>query len=646
MLVTKEDLFTHSNQKDFEKYRQYILTQRQEYTQLDFQIITYNLASQKPEQIFQNILRFGKKLYIIALQEVNMNTVTILSSKCKETEQYQQFLQESLPDYEIQYCQLGPLVLFTASQIPNEIMNIQFFPVATGGGGMKNKGGINCFVTYENTRYLFMGCHLAASRGPDGPGKRNANIQKIFSNKQPVDRAYCDELQECTVQTEGVAQFYDNQKVAQFSCPNNEWNPILKQCDYCFIFGDMNYRIQNKNTINIIHTVQPDQLLVFDELTWQLKGVEKYQQQCVDDSEADEDQDQVDDIPVIQQSRILREFKEEPIKFLPTYRMKGSVYDAERIPSYTDRVIFKQISQDIKLKVIEYTSPGQVFSDHLPVSFSGQISVRPQVIDYKTGDQEYAAVYKVLKPQVQLLNSKLELPLVKYGHVYDLVIQIQNQHQFSTALLNIENSPKFIINPLNVKAKANCTTDLVLRLQVTDRSVKPGTYSLQLRQKDIILPVEISIAEVDYSFLNSSPSLGRIPLYLASFGVFFVKTGVKSFKSQTQLTQIYEGLTNGEVFIADPDVVFHQFLLYMNNIQFLNKEQKHIIECFCINGMIRKELLMNCEAIMNQFQRDIFIYFVKIIKAKCLVDGFEDVIRRVGDAMGEWARDLLILILL
>ncbi|CAL6035746.1 4 [Hexamita inflata] len=254
MLVTKEDLFTHSNLKDFRKYRQYLLTQRQEYTQLDFQIITYNLASQKPEQIFKNILRFGKKLYVIALQEVNMNTVTILSSKCKETEQYQQFLQESLPDYEIQYCQLGPLVLFTASQIPNEIMNIQFFPVATGGGGMKNKGGINCFVTYENTRYLFMGCHLAASRGPDGPGKRNANIQKIFSNKQPVDRAYCDELQECTVQTEGVAQFYDNQKVAQFSCPNNEWNPILKQCDYCFIFGDMNYRIQNK-TQQILYIV-------------------------------------------------------------------------------------------------------------------------------------------------------------------------------------------------------------------------------------------------------------------------------------------------------------------------------------------------------------------------------------------------------
>ena len=57
--------------------------------------------------------------------------------------------------------------------------------------------------------------------------------------------------------------------------------------------------------------------------------------------------------------------------------MKGQNYDPERVPSYCDRVIYKQLSPDIETEVIEYKSAGILFSDHLPVIFIGKIGVRP-----------------------------------------------------------------------------------------------------------------------------------------------------------------------------------------------------------------------------------------------------------------------------
>ena len=67
-------------------------------------------------------------------------------------------------------------------------------------------------------------------------------------------------------------------------------------------------------------------------------------------------------------------FEESPINFPPTYKfdVNTSNYDTsskKRIPSYTDRIIFKEnISTDSKCICIEYSSISDIMiSDHKPV---------------------------------------------------------------------------------------------------------------------------------------------------------------------------------------------------------------------------------------------------------------------------------------
>ena len=60
----------------------------------------------------------------------------------------------------------------------------------------KNTGGIACFVSCGDTRYLFIGCHLAASRKASGAYKRNANIKKILNMPvEGLEPRICDVLE-------------------------------------------------------------------------------------------------------------------------------------------------------------------------------------------------------------------------------------------------------------------------------------------------------------------------------------------------------------------------------------------------------------------------------------------------------------------
>ena len=65
------------------------LTARQPQDKLKFQIITFNVASnKKPENHFADLIRPNQDLYLVALEEVSMTAATILTSKCKQTELY------------------------------------------------------------------------------------------------------------------------------------------------------------------------------------------------------------------------------------------------------------------------------------------------------------------------------------------------------------------------------------------------------------------------------------------------------------------------------------------------------------------------------------------------------------------------------
>jgi hypothetical protein len=62
----------------------------------------------------------------------------------------------------------------------NPVQLESFVTKPTGGNNMKNKGGICCMLNVRNTKILVVACHLCASKKPDGMGKRNRDLNKIF----------------------------------------------------------------------------------------------------------------------------------------------------------------------------------------------------------------------------------------------------------------------------------------------------------------------------------------------------------------------------------------------------------------------------------------------------------------------------------
>ena len=125
------------------------------------------------------------------------------------------------------------------------------------------------------------------------------------------------------------------------------------QAHYCFFFGDLNYRVtlEHQETVDLIAQRNWERLLGHDQLL---------EQQA--------------------KSLVLANFKEPPIRFSPTFKVKRDqplVYSTERVPSYCDRILYKtypgvKISSDF-YHSIEYFKT----SDHKPVHAHFNIDYLP-----------------------------------------------------------------------------------------------------------------------------------------------------------------------------------------------------------------------------------------------------------------------------
>ena len=80
---------------------------------------------------------------------------------------------------------------------------------------------------------------------------------------------------------------------------------------------------------------------------------------------------------------VLNKFKEGTINFLPTYKYDRGThnYDTsrkQRVPAWTDRILFKSSSD--KIKLLEYNSvQGVTFTDHRPVNALFQIFTKSRI---------------------------------------------------------------------------------------------------------------------------------------------------------------------------------------------------------------------------------------------------------------------------
>jgi hypothetical protein len=169
---------------------------------------------------------------------------------------------------------------------------------------LPNKGGIGASLTIGTKRILVIGCHLAS--GETKVKERNADFMTIETGLELGD------------------------KNIQF---------VSDRFDCAILVGDLNYRITGNSDIirRFVGEGERWMLMKRDELMHEMSN-----------------------------GNTAIGYKEGTISFPPTYKLKGSNYSKNRIPSWTDRIIFKD-----KSKTLIQESYGSIvsnrYSDHTPV---------------------------------------------------------------------------------------------------------------------------------------------------------------------------------------------------------------------------------------------------------------------------------------
>ena len=177
-----------------------------------------------------------------------------------------------------------------------------------------NKGGLGYSFNFRNRIFNFIGCHLQHKM--DKQAKRNQMSRDLIA-----------EIKMQQVQT----------KV------NGLESDVVG--DFCFYFGDMNYRLKT---------------------TFQALDNSNVQQQAVGMIETH------DQLIEAQQTGHYPGYQEHPIDFLPSYKLSNyerQVYvnKKDQAPSYCDRVLYKN-NMAIKAKPLSYESLDECYgSDHRPV---------------------------------------------------------------------------------------------------------------------------------------------------------------------------------------------------------------------------------------------------------------------------------------
>jgi hypothetical protein len=256
-----------------------------------------------PEHVTQ--LSSRPQLYVIGCQESNSPA-------------FSELLQQTLGSDYIQIASAAlslipssaiAIFAFVRKDVAVFVANVETCSVATGIGGLGgNKGATVVFLTYKHTSIAFVNCHLAA--GVSHVRSRNRNAMDVLSR--------------ATVGRRGMS--------------------LEASCDYCFFFGDLNYRVE---------TLYETAAAAVQSKQWQRLW------SC-------------DQLPPEQQSgRALHGFAEDALNFCPSYRWKTGVCELSnkngQAASWCDRVLLHQ-HQDFGSRCLAYSSvPSIVTSDHRPV---------------------------------------------------------------------------------------------------------------------------------------------------------------------------------------------------------------------------------------------------------------------------------------
>ncbi|XP_069842926.1 phosphatidylinositol polyphosphate 5-phosphatase type IV-like [Dendropsophus ebraccatus] len=292
--------------------------------QIKLYIATWNMGGQDFPENLQDLLLppddTAKDVYVIGIQE-----------GCPNRREWEIKLQETLGPHFVLYKACGHGVMYLTIFIRRELIwfcsEVEEAKITTRlFHQFKTKGALGVSFTIFGTSFLFIASHLRY-------GSINKRIEDYRSIIQGLHLP----------RTKGR---------------NDSAGDVTNQFHHVFWFGDLNFQLQEER--NIVESLLKNNkgrdvsnLLVYDSLN-----------------------------EVKSKGTIFDGFKEHTIEFRPTYKfdLGTEIYDTsakQRIPSYTDRVLYKTKYED-NIKVIKYDScPLVRSSDHRPVFATFQVKLEP-----------------------------------------------------------------------------------------------------------------------------------------------------------------------------------------------------------------------------------------------------------------------------
>jgi len=190
------------------------------------------------------------------------------------------------------------------------------------GAQFKTKGAVAVAFILFGTSFMFVNSHLTAHQ--ENVKDRVKDLKKIYAMLNLPK-----------------------------TLPLKKRHELFDSYDCCFWCGDLNFRLEQTRE-EIIRDIEDGvSVLETDQLGW-----------------------------LMSKGTIFRGFKEHPINFRPTYKYdpgtdKFDTSSKQRIPSYTDRILYKHGS-GTPVQPLHYDSvQGVVTSDHKPVWGMFEVRIRP-----------------------------------------------------------------------------------------------------------------------------------------------------------------------------------------------------------------------------------------------------------------------------
>ncbi|CAD8166728.1 unnamed protein product [Paramecium octaurelia] len=309
------------------------------FSEISILLITWNVGGNTPitKDFLQNILHFQEQsnpdVIVFGLQEIvdlNPQNIVIMSNE-KTLQLWNQLIQSNLSKID-SYTKIGNcdlvglyIAIFVKTNQISRITQIDIDAIKTGmGGTLGNKGGVSVKLNFDDSLLGFTCCHLTSG------------------NKQCQQR------------------LSDIDEIHQRAFQNSKQKISLKNLDYSFFFGDMNFRIE----------------LPYQEVVEQIKN---YQQLISEDPNCSKAKKKLAHLLNFDQlekyknkNQYLQNYQEGSINFLPTYKYDKNcqIYDTSkklRIPSWCDRILVN-CKEELICSQRYYQRNECLDSDHRPVS--------------------------------------------------------------------------------------------------------------------------------------------------------------------------------------------------------------------------------------------------------------------------------------